>query len=339
MSWWLAAAWKLRRCHIQFVGLHRPGDVGVWILAQLFEVAFGVLGTCCRHEALEGAVVARCRFFVDELLQVSSEIGQGRVENVDDLVDSRSVDDERRRDEHVIASETGDGASRIDEQAVAASDFGCGEGHVPMAWEGLSLAAIADELDAGEQPSATNIADDVVSSLELAQALMKVHAGLRCVDDKASFDCLPDDFRCDRGGQGVARIGVTVLEPSSIDDWFDDVVAGDDGTDWCVAPAQALGEHDDVGHDVPVLEAVEAAGAPAASQNVVDDEEDVVFVADAFDDGEVFIGGTAPPVEAPPMGSAMKAAMFAGSSTWTSRSSSCAQARSQAGYSFSRGQW
>ena len=65
------------------------------------------------------------------------------------------------------------------------------------------------------------------------------------------------------------------------------LLAHDHGSEGHGAAADALGQGHDVGHHVPVLAGEPAPGAPEAGEDLVEDEQDAVAVADLPDRGEV----------------------------------------------------
>src|SRR5579871_6820308 len=69
-----------------------------------------------------------------------------------------------------------------------------------------------------------------------------------------------------------------------------DFFAGGTEAEGDIGGGDALGGDEDVGDDGPVVHGEPFAGAAPAGHDLVGDEEDVVFVADAAEFGHVFVG-------------------------------------------------
>ena len=136
----------------------------------------------------------------------------------------------------------------------------------------FALDELIDELEAREQAPAPHVPDEGVSVLERVEPLVQIGPDLSGALHEAILHHDLDDLGGDGGGQRVARVGVAVHEAARLHHRVDDRVAGDDGPDGRVAAREPLGDADDVGRDVPVLIAIEDAGAAAAGHHVVDDQ-------------------------------------------------------------------
>ena len=185
--------------------------------------------------------------------------------------------------------------------AVPVGHAGAGIGHDPVAEARLAdqdgdLArrrerrlrrAVCHELDAGHEPDRPDVADE----LELAQRLERGGEGGRQLGrtlGQALAAPDVDDGDAGRRGDRVAAEREDVLER--------DVPVGERGVhmgpdrdrgERRVAAAQALAHHEDVRHDAVVLDAEVAAGAPEAGDDLVDDQQHAVAVADLADAAEV----------------------------------------------------
>ena len=92
----------------------------------------------------------------------------------------------------------------------------------------------------------------------------------------------------DGAGERVATIGVAVdVVIFLFVDPVVNLVADDSGGDRCVAAAQSLAGGDDIGDNSPVFDAKIATGAAVAGDNLVDDHQDIVAVADLAQGREI----------------------------------------------------
>src|SRR5262245_40551726 len=155
--------------------------------------------------------------------------------------------------------------------------------------EGLTRLAVLDELDAPEAAEPANLADRRMLVLQPAQVLAEDRAHLRGVlDDALLLE------RLDRGDRGRARermagVGeaageVLVARPVR------DRLADDHRAEWDVARVDPLRDAEDVGDDVPVLDAEPLARPAEAGHHLVGDQEDSVLVAHLADRLEVAVG-------------------------------------------------
>ncbi len=90
-----------------------------------------------------------------------------------------------------------------------------------------------------------------------------------------------------RGARERVRVVREAAREDLLVEVLRDALVHDDGADRRVAGGQALGGGDDVGHDVPVLEAERLAGAAEAGEDLVGDEQRALGVARAADERPV----------------------------------------------------
>ncbi|MCY1513039.1 hypothetical protein D9M68_475200 [compost metagenome] len=178
-------------------------------------------------------------------------------------------------------------AARVDDQAAFAGQPGDAVADVGGQREGLLAVTLGDVFDCLEVAQAAHIADERVACAECLQALQQVGAVVR--------DLLHQPFVLDglehrqRGGagQGIAGVGIAVLEAAGGEDRLGEFGAGEHRRHRVVARAQALGQADDVGPYVPVLVAEPATGAADAGHHFVEDQQNAVAPADFLDAREV----------------------------------------------------
>jgi len=176
------------------------------------------------------------------------------------------------------------GQGRLEEAAHGARGLALGvERH-----ERLAGRPVLDELEGPEKAEAARLADARVLRGEARQLGRQdlAHRG-------RVLDHLLLTHRLDRGdaggatqwvpGRGQAAGELVVLQPVG------ETFRHDDGAERQVTRRDALGHGHDVGDDVPVLAGEPASGAPEAGHDLVEDEQDVVAVADLADRSEVSV--------------------------------------------------
>src|SRR5215210_7299338 len=148
--------------------------------------------------------------------------------------------------------------------------------------ERLARLAVLDQLEPPEAAQAAYLADRRVTGGEPLERLAPYRPELgRVLDDAFLLEGL--DRRHRRGArQRVAAVGepareVLVLHPVG------DRLPDDHGAEGHIARVDALGDREDVGHDIPVVHAEPLAGAAEPGHHFVADEQDPVPVADLAD--------------------------------------------------------
>src|SRR5262249_15206371 len=110
---------------------------------------------------------------------------QTLVEDAHQLVDLRRSDRQRRTVEEVGGGETVDGAGEGIGDETALEGFGGDTlAELPFRRERLLRRTVADELDAGQQPQAADVANQRVAIFEVVEAGEEVGADVRGVADQ-----------------------------------------------------------------------------------------------------------------------------------------------------------
>src|SRR5437660_12435364 len=137
----------------------------------------------------------------------------GAAESIDDLIDVEFADDERRREQHVIALHTVDRAAhRVAEQALAHRRGLYLRMQPRLGIERLLGLAVCDELDAGEKTASANIADvRVCIELRMERAKEVRTTAAHCIEQTVPFDHLLDGKRGGRSDR-MADVRMAVLE-------------------------------------------------------------------------------------------------------------------------------
>jgi hypothetical protein len=211
------------------------------------------------------------------LLQRSLRQVQALPGFLDQLVDVRVLDDQRRRDNHGVAH-------RAHHQAVGHADVAAAGAGAEVLGEALAAGLVAHDLDGADQAQRAGLADDRVPG-QPGPALVEIRR--RVLLDPLDDLLAPQDAQVlqrHRAGGRVARIGVAVGELAAVgDDHLGHAVADQRPAQRQVARGHGLGEGHQVRLQVVGLAAEPLAGAAEAADDLVHDQQDVALGADAFD--------------------------------------------------------
>ena len=235
--------------------------------------------------------VMGCVLWVDgwTVIKRSARLGERRIdgacEPLDDLVELGVGDDERRRQQHMVAAagrrwcRPSDNtirpraiASRLDARVqLAAPD------RTAPWWRGRRTSSMRPEQAAAADVAHVRVGAEAPRAG--ARARPSPLARTR-VEQAVALDHLLHRQR--RGaGHRVAEVGVAVLEEAAASrDRVDDARLRQHRADRLVAAAQALGDGHQVGHHAFLLAGVQRAGAAHAAHHLVEDQQHAVAVAD-----------------------------------------------------------
>ena len=158
--------------------------------------------------------------------------------------------------------------------------------------EGLLGFAVGHEFQSLDETDAAGVADDVVSVFHVGESIGELGTSFAGVlDEVFAFD----DFEVlESGGDsaGVGGVGVHVAPGlfGSAGEGVADAAVGDAAAEGEVSAGDAFGEGDDVGLGVDDLGAEPFAETSEAGDDLVEDEDDAVAVADLSDHGPVVFG-------------------------------------------------
>src|SRR5262249_48381647 len=142
-----------------------------------------------------------------------------------------------------------------------------------------------DQLDGLHQSHAAHVTNQLVFALQIFETIAEVAAdGCGIVHQAVFFDQIDGGFGSNRGYRITAEGGD--LQPFEAGRDFGTRECSADGS----SVGQALGRRDDIGRDLPVLDAEPAlASATPSSLDFVGDKETAVVLDDLEDDLEVFL--------------------------------------------------
>ena len=158
--------------------------------------------------------------------------------------------------------------------------------------EGLLGCAVGDEFEALDETDAACVADYLVSVFHVGESIGELGASFAGVlDEVFAFD----DFEVlEAGGDsaGVGGVGVHVAPGlfGSAGEGVADAAVGDAAAEGEVSAGDAFGEGDDVGLGVDDFGAEPLAETSEAGDDLVEDEDDAVAVADLSDHWPVVFG-------------------------------------------------
>ena len=174
-----------------------------------------------------------------------------------------------------------EGAGSAREQEESATE---GEVDQEVAEPGGGLAVLVD-LDADHEAEAADFVDDRVAGGEVEKAGLELPTSAKGVGHVFGGD-EGESFEGGRAGDGVAAECGSVAAGGPIHD-----AGGGDDRAQGEAVGDSLGQAEDVGVDAPVFAGEELAGASEAGLNLVDHEQNAVFIAEPAEAGEEGVGG------------------------------------------------
>jgi len=146
--------------------------------------------------------------------------------------------------------------------------------------EWLAGGTVAHELDSPEHAETTDVADRRVLVLQLGElGLDHGFADRTGVLDDLFFleDVDRGDCRCT--GERVTAVGESPWVHAVLEG-VRNLLADDDATEWDITRVDALGEADEVGGDVPLVDGEPFTAATEAGHDLVAHHDDAVAVAD-----------------------------------------------------------
>ena len=213
------------------------------------------------------------------------DLAEAPVEDRDHLVDLLGGRDQRRPEGDPVRVEAAEQA--VGQRPAADPD-------AEAVREGLLGGPVADELDGLEQPLAADVADDPVllrQPLEPGAEPLALAAGVAA---EVALEDLAEHGDPRGAGDRVPLEGVPLDEAGVLLDrppeGVGDRAAADHRRERGVAAAQPLGHAEHVGHDAERLGGEHPAGPADAGDDLVEDQQDVVPVADLPQDRQVLVG-------------------------------------------------
>ena len=227
-----------------------------------------------RADDVEGAAAGHIRSGLRRGDQGADDLGHRLLEDVEQLVELlRRRRQRRRQDGHPVA--------RPQEQTLAPRSLSHPDADVLSRGELLLRLGIAHELEAEQETLAARVADSGDARLERLQASQPLFAASGGVRHQIALSQLLQrrEPRC--AGDGVAGVGVTgrELQPRRSPESLREPVRDHRCRERDVAAGQPLPEHEDVGPGREELGCEQMPGAAEPGDDLVEDEDDVVPVA------------------------------------------------------------
>lgn len=171
----------------------------------------------------------------------------------------------------------------IDEHTARAGGVKDLAGEVEVGSEGVLRGFVSYKLDGPEQAESADIANagKLAECCERFAECGSGYAGLRACsgNEILRLDAL-EHSAAGGDGDGMRVVGEAVGKAAAaFGDGINDAGAGDKGAERRVSAGDALGSHDDVGSNAPVLHSEVLAGATEAGHDLIGDEQYLVLAA------------------------------------------------------------
>src|SRR5439155_22340908 len=151
-------------------------------------------------------------------------------------------------------------------------------------WERLAGGFVLREFEREQQAFTAHVHDALASLGEHAQSTLETFAHAAGIVDHVAFEQLADGGYADGARDGISSVGVAGAELHVVVDLAPEgprhPLLDQDARQWCVAAADSLAEAQQVGGDAIQVGREQVAGASEARDDFVEDEQDVVAIAD-----------------------------------------------------------